>query len=283
MHKGTHQDSLITVKTPLPSEPAKHRAKPLIYLAGMVRFFSRLPMPRLTAGDDPAAMPDFARAVTMLPFAAVVIALPAAIALFALGSLTGLPSLTVAILAIALEVMVTGAMHEDGLADTADGFGGGLTTARKLEIMKDSRIGTYGAAAVGLALLARASLIAALLQESAALAALALVAASAISRMTAMLPLAILPPARPDGVAHTAGRPTSIALIVGLFFSLILTLAALAPFLGLARPTVGVAIAIGTALAMTALADRQIGGQTGDVIGASQQIGTIAFLAALLS
>ncbi len=283
MHKGTHQDSLITDKTPLPSEPAIHRANPLIYFAGMVRFFSRLPMPRLTAGDDPAAMPDFARAVTMLPFAAVVIALPAAIALFALGSLTGLPSLTVAILAIALEVMVTGAMHEDGLADTADGFGGGLTTARKLEIMKDSRIGTYGAAAVGLALLARASLIAALLQESAALAALALVAASAISRMTAMLPLAILPPARPDGAAHSAGRPTSKALIVGLFFSLILTLAALAPFLGLARPTVGVVIAIGTVLAMTALADRQIGGQTGDVIGASQQIGTIAFLAALLS
>ncbi|WP_083463362.1 adenosylcobinamide-GDP ribazoletransferase [Prosthecomicrobium hirschii] len=272
-----------------PRPPAPHRdgaagrpvARALADLAGMIRFFSRIPVPPLSALDDPAALPDFARAVRLLPLAGLVVGLPAALVLGLLGA-TGLPPLAVAGLALAVGLATTGALHEDGLADLADGFGGGASRDRKLEIMKDSRIGAYGAAALMLALLIRAALLAGLLAARGAPgAALTLLAAAALSRAFAITLMAFLPPARATGASHAAGmipRKTA-AIAVGLGIVLAGPLAALhgpafAPLAGI----VLAALAVGL---LGLLSRRQIGGQTGDVIGGAQQVAEIAFLAAL--
>ena len=106
----------------------------------------------------------------------------------------------------------TGALHEDGLADVADGFGGGATRARKLEIMRDSRIGAYGAIAIALALILRVGALAAALDGGFWRAALSLMLVAALSRAAALTPLALLPPARADGAGAAAGRLDSNAL-----------------------------------------------------------------------
>ncbi|MEJ1158180.1 adenosylcobinamide-GDP ribazoletransferase [Prosthecomicrobium sp. N25] len=247
-------------------------------LAGMVRFFSRLPVPRIGPADDPAAMPDFGRAVVVLPFASLVIAGPAAALLWLLGS-TSLPAPAAAALALAAGLLATGALHEDGLADTADGFGGGASRARKLEIMKDSRIGSYGAAALALSLLIRTVLLAALVEDAGAQgAALGLLAAAAVSRSTAICLVAALPPARIDGAGRAAGTVTAGAAGAGFAIAAgTALLIAAAPIGGDA--VLGAAAAAGAAVAgLGLLAVRQIGGQTGDVVGAGQQVAEIAFL-----
>jgi adenosylcobinamide-GDP ribazoletransferase len=249
--------------------------------AGMVRFFSRLPVPRLGQADDPAAMPDFATAPRMLPIAGLVIAAPAALVL-ALAGAAGLPALAAAGIALAVLVLTTGGLHEDGLADVADGFGGGATRERKLEVMKDSRVGSYGATALALSLLIRAALLAGILDAAGPIgAALALAAVGAVARAAALVPLALLPPARPGGASAAAGRPSGATLAIALVLSAAIAIGlAGAPF-GLARPGAGVVLAVAAALAMTAIARRQIGGQTGDVAGAAEQLAEIAFLAVL--
>ncbi|MDR3494630.1 MAG: adenosylcobinamide-GDP ribazoletransferase [Ancalomicrobiaceae bacterium] len=246
----------------------------------MVRFYSRLPLPALGAFDDPAAPPPFAAACRMLPLAAVIIALPAAAAIACLG-LTVLPPLAAAGLAVAVLAATTGALHEDGLADVADGFGGGRTREKKLEIMKDSRVGAYGVIALMLAILVRTSLYAALLGRSPATAAVGLVAAAVASRVASLVVFAVLPTARPDGVAGRVGRPTpaatATAIVVGL---VVVALCGWAP-LGPGHAAAATAISAIVALALARLATAQIGGQTGDVIGAAQQLAELGFLTGL--
>lgn len=122
----------------------------LLDLIACLQFYSRLPIPVLAIerrGPAPHLMPDFRRIVRMLPVAGLIIALPAALVL-ALAQKLGLPPVLAAIFAIAALVATTGAFHEDGLADSADGLGGGMSRERELEIMKDSRIGAFGGAAL---------------------------------------------------------------------------------------------------------------------------------------
>ena len=115
-----------------------------------LRFFTRVPV-----GDPGASAPlDINRFAWAAPVAGAVVGLIGALAL-ALTGLLGLPPLMRAGLATAALVAATGALHEDGLADVADGFGGGATRAMKLDIMRDSRIGAYGAIALTLALILR--------------------------------------------------------------------------------------------------------------------------------
>ena len=124
----------------------------------------------------------------------------------ALTTLLGLPLILRAGLATAALVVATGALHEDGLADVADGFGGGATRARKLEIMRDSRVGAYGAIAIALALILRVGALAAALDGGFWRASLSLMLVAALSRAAALTPLALLPPARVDGAGAAAGR-----------------------------------------------------------------------------
>jgi adenosylcobinamide-GDP ribazoletransferase len=247
----------------------------------MLRFYSRLPAPVLPFEGDPHRIPDFRRAPRALPLAGLAIALPAALALIVLHGL-GLSPLLSAGLTLAVLVASTGAFHEDGLADCADGMGA-ATTERRLDIMKDSRIGTFGGAALVLSLLLRAV---ALGESIAALGALPtaglLLAISAASRSLGLLPLALLPPARPGGFSAGVGRPTPGTMATGLGLAAALLLLA---WQGAGLPLAGLAAALTLAAAMAlmvcALARRLLGGQTGDVAGAAQQLAEIALLLAV--
>ena len=245
-------------------------------VADALRFFTRLPLPAA------AALPlDFGRIAWAAPVAGAVVGGVGA-AVLALTQLLGLPALMSAALATASLIATTGVLHEDGLADVADGFGGGRTRARKLEIMRDSRIGAYGAIALTLALVLRVGALASALSHGSLSAAGALAIVAAVSRAAALMPLALLAPARVEGAGAAAGR-LSLASF-GAACAAGLTVAVLLGF-----PTVGagrainaaVASAIGAA-AMTALAYRQIGGQTGDVAGAAQQLAEIGAWCGLL-
>jgi len=249
-------------------------------LAACLRFYSRLPVPRLHGEGDIHAAPDFHTAPRMLPLAGLILALPAALTLLAARGL-GLGPFLAAALAVTVMVLVTGALHEDGLADLADGCGG-ATRERRLEIMRDSRLGSYGAIALALSLILRIGALATLADRLGAPAAAALLLAASLSRGLALAPLALLPPARADGASASVGRPTretlGFAAVLGATI-LGLSLAVL-PLAGVLSALVCAGLAV---LGVTAFARRRLGGQTGDVIGASQQAGEIAALVGLLA
>jgi adenosylcobinamide-GDP ribazoletransferase len=239
-------------------------------------------VPRLPGEGDPHGVPDFRTLPRMLPLAGLILGLPGAGMLLGAWGL-GLGPFLAATLAVTVGVLITGALHEDGLADVADGFGGGATPARRLEIMRDSRIGAYGGVALMLSLALRIGALATLLDRSGAVAALALLLAAALSRGVALAPLALLPPARADGAGASVGRPSRSTLITAGAMSVVLTLFGLP--LGL--PPLGACLMLvlsaSAALALTALARRAIGGQTGDVVGAAQQGAEIAALLGLVA
>jgi adenosylcobinamide-GDP ribazoletransferase len=199
----------------------------LIATATCIRFYSRLPVPALP-GESPHALPDFRLVPRALPFAALVIALPAAL-IALLAGLAGVNALLTAALAVTGLVVATGAFHEDGLADSADGLFGGHTPERRLEIMKDSRVGTFGALALGLSLLLRVTALAAILQGAGAWAvAAAVLAAAPWSRVEGIRILATVEPTRRDGASAAVGQPTRSVLPIayGLSGALALLLAA---------------------------------------------------------
>ncbi len=203
---------------------------------------------------------------------AVLGALGAALATVALW-LGVTPGVT-AVLVLALGAMLTGGLHEDGLSDTADGLYGGWTRERRLEIMKDSRVGSYGVLALVLVTLARWSALTAVLVYGGYWA--ALVATGALSRAPMALMMALLPNARGEGLSHATGRPSSTMALVGMALAIVIA--------GLltgwtAVPLVFAALGVTVTLAVSAL--RRIGGQTGDVLGATQQLAEVACLVVL--
>lgn len=231
---------------------------------------TRLPVPPV-AGEAPAM------AASSWAWPVVGLAVGGLSALACLLALSlGLPPVMAAIVALAAGVLATGGMHEDGLADLADGFGGGRSRERKLEIMRDSRIGSYGVIALALSLGFRVAGIAAVTEAGGT--ALVLAALAAGSR--AVLPAAILlmPAARPDGLGRAAAGfdpvPARIAAVIGF--------ACLLP-LGLGTAVLIAAVMAGSALVVAGLAMRQIGGQTGDVLGAMQQVAECAGWAAVVA
>src|SRR4051794_8085256 len=252
-----------------------HRA--LADLTACLRLYTRLPLPVHVREADPHALPEFSRAAWAVPVAGALVGLMGALAL-ALADAFGIAPLPAATLAIGCLVLITGAMHEDGLADLCDGFGGGANRERKLEIMRDSRLGTYGAAALVLSLLLRVGTLAGLVASDLRLAAVVLVAAAAASRTVGLLPLLLLPPGRAVGAGFAAARPGTETLGT---VALVALLCACLPLLaGASLPRVAAAciVAALAAYAITALARQQIGGQTGDVAGAAQQAAEIAML-----
>ncbi len=251
--------------------------------AAMVRFYSRLPVPRLGAFDDPTSPPPFGRALRMLPWASLVIGLPAAVVVAMLGA-TLLPSLVVAVFAIATLAVITGAFHEDGLADVADGFCGGATAERRLEIMKDSRIGAFGGVALAAQFLLRAGLVAAALDRFGAPAASVIVlAVAALARVMPLVLMAALPPARPDGLGRAAGRPDPTALSLAGAGAGAIALLGLPPIVGAAALLASIAIAGAAVLGLGLTARARIGGFTGDVVGAGTIVAEIAALTGLLA
>jgi adenosylcobinamide-GDP ribazoletransferase len=183
-----------------------------------------------------------------------------------------LPPLACAFVALAATILVTGGFHEDGLADVADGFGGGQDRADKLAIMRDSRIGSFGVLALLLGLGLRAAALAAL--ASSAAAAAALIAAHALSR--ALLPplMSLLPLARERGLAAATGRPGRRDIWTAL--ALGAAIAWLMEGFGVAMLLLFVAVLAAAAVGL--LARAQIGGYTGDVLGAAQQAAETAVL-----
>ncbi len=191
----------------------------------------------------------------------------------------GLPELFCAAFALAAGALVTGAFHEDGLADVADGFWGGQTREHRLEIMKDSRIGSYGTLTLCLAVLARASLLTALLDLPPLTIIILLAGAAAFSRAMMVDLLWATRPARTGGLSVMAGQPsrntTLLALAIGGIGAGFGGSMVLAPEAGiLALVAAGLTLAILRALAM-----RKIGGQTGDVCGAGQVLSETAMIA----
>jgi len=179
-----------------------------------------------------------------------------------------------AVLVLAFGAMLTGGLHEDGLSDTADGLFGGWTKARRLEIMKDSRVGSYGVLALVLVVLARWSALTALLVFGGHWA--ALVVTGALSRAPMALIMALLPNARGEGLSHATGQPAPGIALAALGLGLAIAVA-LTGWTGIAMA----AAALGAGAVLSASALRRIGGQTGDILGASQQLAEVACLAVL--
>ncbi len=240
-------------------------------LAGM--FLTRLPF-ALADSDVVSGDRPLAAAARAFPLVGIAVGLIAGGALLA-ASWLGLHPLACALIGLAAAVLATGALHEDGLGDVADGFGGGGTQAEKLKIMGDSRIGAYGVLAIVFSVGLRAALLAGIAGPG--LAAAALVAAGAASRGVLPALMHGLKPVRRGGLAKAAGRPdkndaVTAALLGGLLALLFL------PFMA----GIAAVIAAGAvAMAFAAFANKQIDGQTGDVLGATQQLTETAVILAV--
>jgi adenosylcobinamide-GDP ribazoletransferase len=232
-------------------------------------FLTRLPLSRCTG----AAAPDFARAYRAFPLIGALIG--AAIACVDLLLLrAGLSAIPAAALALGAGMLLTGALHEDGLADVADGFGGGGDKAGKLEIMRDSRLGTFGALALLVAFVAKVGALAALPRGDIAL---DMMAVHALSRAPLAVIAARMSYARDEGLAVTAGRPDAKTAFAACVVAVLIVLICL-PFGEAIKAMLVDAVA---AFCMAVLAQRQIGGQTGDVLGGAEQVGEVALLALL--
>ncbi len=193
---------------------------------------------------------------------------------FLIAELLGCGSALAALIAVAAGLAVTGAFHEDGLADTADGFGGGAGREEKLAIMRDSRHGSFGVLALVLSIGLRAAALGTIGEPIHA--GLALIAAHAASRGALPALMRILAPARPDGLGAAAGRPGPAVAIAAAAIGGAIALAVLGPRAG----TIALLLTAGALALAAMLARHQIGGYTGDVLGFFQQIGEIAMLLA---
>lgn len=244
----------------------------LEYFFGAVRFFTRLPVPAWV-GHSAAALNRSARY-----FPAVGLLVGGIGALVYLAALQVWPAPVAVLLSMAATIYATGAFHEDGLADTVDGLGGGWDKLRILEIMKDSRVGSYGVIAMVLALLSKFALLTAM---DATLVPLALIAGHALSRFCSTALLASMDYVREDLL--TKAKPLATRLTAGeMLVALVFVLVALA-FLPIPRAAAGCVLAILATLWLAAKFRRWLGGYTGDCLGATQQVSEIAFYLGLLA
>ena len=238
-------------------------------LPAAIGLLTRLPVPV----DMDRAQARGAAAAWAYPLAGLVVAL-AQIVVAALCLWLGLTPAIAAAVVLLTAIVITGAMHEDGLADCADGFWGGWDRDRRLEIMKDSRIGAYGVIALILWLILRWSCLSVLLAGPGW--AGALVAVAMVSRAGMVALMAALPHARPGGLSRSVGRPTARTAGLAALLALVGSLASL----GLGA--LGFAVLMAGAAGLCGLIARaKIGGQTGDVLGATQQVGEVVLLISL--
>lgn len=249
-----------------PHSPARRLSRTAADVAEAVALLTRLPVPGF--------VPRGAAAAWAWPLAgAAVGGLAGAVGAGALAA--GLPAGVAAGLVLAAAALATGGLHEDGLADTFDGLFGGRTPAARLAIMKDSRLGSYGALALVLAVLIRWSALAALADAGPAALMAGAVAAAALSRAPMAALSWALPNARGAGLSQSTGRPDDRTAALAGLAALGLALAvwgAGALWLALAASL--------PALWLASLARARVGGQTGDVLGAAQVLAESAALVA---
>ena len=230
-------------------------------------FCTRLPLVHSAIGEEA----DIARASWAFPLAGAAVGAFGALVYWIADALYLDPILS-SILTVAATALITGALHEDGLADTADGFGAHASRERKLDIMRDSEIGTYGASALILSFMLRAGALVSLAEPG--LAAVALIAAHAGARATLPVFMQLVPNARGDGLSAGAGGPPQNSARIAILLGLVVILLCL----GLGATLIaGVLLAAVMGL-MAWLCIRQIGGQTGDVLGALEQVSEILIL-----
>jgi adenosylcobinamide-GDP ribazoletransferase len=233
-------------------------------LRSAIGLLTRLPLPLM-------ASPRGAQAAWAWPVVGAMVGAIAALLAWAMIA-AGVPIGIVAGAVLVLQIMLTGALHEDGLADTADGLFGGWTRERRLEIMKDSHIGSYGTLALILALGLRWQAL-----TIVCAAPMALIAVAALSRAPMAVMMAVLPNARGSGLAQTVGRPTAavagVAVAVGV--------AAATAFTSFGTASAMLAGMTLATLTLAQMARTRIGGQTGDVLGATQQVCEVVALAVL--
>ncbi|MEO0938509.1 MAG: adenosylcobinamide-GDP ribazoletransferase [Pseudomonadota bacterium] len=235
---------------------------PLWDAAVALALLTRLPLPRL----PDAAFAQQARAVWAFPLVGLIVGGVAALA----AALGPTPAIGAG-LALVVMALMTGALHEDGLADMADGFWGGQTKERRLEIMKDSRIGAYGVLALILVTGLRFAAIAAAGLP-------ALIVAACLSRGAMPALMAWMPHARADGLSRSVGTPGAAPATAAIALSALIALVILgAPAL---KALLAAALIAGT---VAWIAHRKIGGQTGDVLGAVQQLSETAILIVLVA
>ena len=236
-------------------------------VAAACLLLTRLPLPNLPA----EAFARQAQAAWAFPLAGLVVAVIAGVTGETLLQM-GLGAVPAAGLTVALLALLTGAMHEDGLADTADGLWGGRDRERRLEIMKDSTVGTYGVLALVFSVGLRWSALSILLPQGTG----ALIAAAMLSRAVLPALMAGLPPARDDGLSRGVGRPGGVAVCAAL--ALGGAVALFAAGWALLLPAL---VALVVVLLLAATARSKIGGQTGDILGAAQQLAEIVLLLGL--
>lgn len=245
----------------------------------MLRFFARVPIPAALgrwAHEEAGGLSDFGAALPGLPLAGSIIGACAAVCFWASLALFHSAPIAVVIAPLAL-ALITGALHEDGLADCVDGFFGGYTSEQRLAIMKDSRIGAYGALALVFSVTLRIAALARVFEaEGAWRTGLVLILAAALSRALALVPLVLLESARTTGLAAGIGMlPHSglrqMAWVMGALMALALALGVrLEPLLQAAMAAGAVAYGVAR------LSQDKIGGATGDVAGACQQLTELA-------
>lgn len=258
--------------------------QPLRHFVLAVQFFSRIPVTgRLAAWAGWSPQLQHA-SVAHLPGVGWLVGAWGAACLMATGWLLA-PSpwmpLVAAVLSTVATLWLTGGLHEDGLADVADGLGGFVPPERALEIMKDSRLGAYGAMALVMALLAKLSLVALLVDIHVQWAALLLCSIHVLSRMAPLALMQCLPylgQAAHSKAVHAAGRPLSA---IGLVAAILWCLPALALTGWLGSLPLVIGLVLPGALAMAAMVRwlrRRLGGMTGDCLGAAQQVCELAML-----
>ncbi len=227
---------------------------------------TRIPVPH----PDGASPPYLARAHRVFPLVGAVIGGVIGLVYVALLKI-GTPALAAAALALGAGMLLTGGFHEDGLADLADGFGGGRDKESKLEIMRDSRLGTFGALALLVVFAVKVAALAAMPRWPAVA---ALIAAHALSRAPLAIVTLALPYARAEGLAATAGKVEPVVCAIAAAIAIVVAFLCLS----VANAVLAAIIATAAVAAVAFLAKRQIGGYTGDVLGAAQQIAETAVL-----
>jgi len=278
----------LSYKSGMDANDENGRAQFSAQLRLAVAFLTRLPVEHAPDDEGPHPESEFPEsgetppdlAATMWLFPLVGFGIGGAGAL-ALGVLAwgGVPAPVAATLAIGIMIWLTGALHEDGLSDIADGFGGGGDRDRKLEIMRDSRLGAYGTVTLAVVIVAKIAALATIAAHDIGAAAGALIAAAVWSRALIAPTMRWLDPARDDGLGATAGKPSEGDSWKGLGLAVLLVLLVLVTPAGFGVVTVLIAGGLG-AFAVGMIAFRQIGGYTGDVLGAAVAIAETAALVA---
>ena len=256
-------------RSPQRRPPWSGSGEPLRLLAVAFQFLTRLPVPPVPVVDG-----DLRRATAAFPLVGAAIGAVTFAAFAVVAPLLG--SAVAAAIAVATAVAITGALHEDGLADTFDGVWGGADPGRRVEIMRDSRIGTYGAIALILSLGLRITLLAPLELAGAAR---AILVGHVVSRAAILVQIRWLPPASETGHGATVAEPIrGLGLAVAAVTTAVVCGLALGVFAAapLAAALIGVAV-------VRRAAQRKLGGLTGDVLGATQQVGLLLAAAAVVA